>query len=119
MRRRARLRRSDRVEHDPYLNDPDRWGTSLAQVAEIMLPCLEAAGARSVVEVGAFAGDLTRVLVDWADTYGARVGAIDPSPQESPQQVKRPRHQHTRQTSQSGDDRELVWPPPAVFPCRR
>jgi hypothetical protein len=70
------------VEHDPYLNDPDRWGTSLAQVAEIMLPCLEAAGARSVVEVGAFAGDLTRVLVDWAASHDARVGAIDPSPQD-------------------------------------
>ena len=27
-----------------------------------MLPCLDAAGVRSVVEVGAFAGDLTRVL---------------------------------------------------------
>ncbi len=67
---------------DPYLNDPDRWGTSLAQMAEIMLPCLDAAGARSVVEVGAFAGDLTRVLVHWAAGSGARVGAIDPSPQE-------------------------------------
>jgi Methyltransferase domain len=71
------------VDHDPYLNDPDRWGTSLAQMAEIMLPCLDAAGARSVVEVGAFAGDLTRVLVDWAATAGARVGAIDPSPQDA------------------------------------
>jgi hypothetical protein len=67
---------------DPYLNDPDRWGTSLAQMAEIMLPCLDAAGARSVVEVGAFAGDLTRVLVHWAGGSGARVGAIDPSPQD-------------------------------------
>ena len=38
----------------------------MAQSAELMLPCLDAAGARSVVEVGAFAGDLTRVLVDWA-----------------------------------------------------
>ncbi len=34
--------------------------SSLAQSAELMLPCLDAAGARSVVEVGAFAGDLTR-----------------------------------------------------------
>jgi hypothetical protein len=69
------------VQHDPYLNDPDRWGTSMAQMAEIMLPCLDAVGARSVVEVGAFAGDLTRVLVDWAAGSGATVGAIDPSPQ--------------------------------------
>ena len=32
----------------------------------MLLPCLDAAGARSVVEVGAYAGDLTGVLVDWA-----------------------------------------------------
>lgn len=70
-----------RLDLDPYLSDPDRWGTSLAQVAEVMLPCLDAAGVRSVVEVGAFAGDLTRVLVDWASGVGARVGAVDPSPQ--------------------------------------
>jgi hypothetical protein len=70
-----------RLDVDPYLSDPDRWGTSLAQVGEIMLPCLEVAGVRSVVEVGAFAGDVTRVLVEWASGVGARVGAVDPSPQ--------------------------------------
>jgi hypothetical protein len=69
------------VAHDPYLHDPQRWGVSLAQSAEILLPCLDAAGARSVVEIGAFAGDLTRVLVDWAAGAGARVGAVDPTPQ--------------------------------------
>jgi hypothetical protein len=36
---------------------------------------------RSIVEVGAFAGDLTRVLVEWAQGAGARVAAVDPSPQ--------------------------------------
>jgi hypothetical protein len=70
-----------RLDFDPYSHDPDRWGTSLSQSAEIILPCLDAAGAQSVVEVGAFAGDLTRVLVEWAAGAGARVGAIDPSPQ--------------------------------------
>ena len=70
------------MQHDPYLSDPDRWGTSMAQSAELMLPCLEAAGVRSIVEVGAFAGDLTRVLVDWAEPTGARVAAVDPSPQK-------------------------------------
>ena len=68
-------------EFDPYLNDPDRWGVSLAQMAELICACLDAAGARSVAEVGAFAGDLTRVLVQWAGPTGARVTAIDPSPQ--------------------------------------
>ena len=54
----------------------------MAQSAELMLPCLDAAGVRSIVEVGAFAGDLTRVLVDWAEPAGARVAAVDPSPQD-------------------------------------
>jgi hypothetical protein len=70
-----------RQSFDPYTHDPDRWGVSLSQSAELMLPCLDAAGVRSVVEIGAFAGDLTRVLVDWAAHAGARVGAIDPAPQ--------------------------------------
>jgi hypothetical protein len=69
-------------DFDPYRSDPDRWGTSLAQSAELMLPCLDAAGVRSVAEVGAFAGDLTRVLLGWAAESGARVTAVDPSPQE-------------------------------------
>ena len=66
---------------DPYEHDPARWGTSLAHTAELSLPCLDAAGARSVVEIGAYAGDFTRVLVAWAAGSGARVSAIDPAPQ--------------------------------------
>jgi hypothetical protein len=50
-------------------------------MADLMLPCLETAQVRSVAEVGAFAGDLTRVLVAWARSAGARVQAIDPVPQ--------------------------------------
>jgi len=71
---------SEPQDFDPYRNDPDRWGVSLAQMAEIMLPCLDAAGVRSIAEVGAFAGDLTRVLVAWGAGSGAAVTAIDPSP---------------------------------------
>jgi hypothetical protein len=70
------------VPTDPFGNDPQRWGVSMAQSAELMLPCLDAAGVRSIVEVGAFAGDLTSVLVEWAESAGARVAAVDPSPQE-------------------------------------
>lgn len=65
-----------------YRNDPTRWATSMAHHAELLLPCLDAVGARSVVEVGAFAGDLTRVLISWAERSGARVTAVDPSPHE-------------------------------------
>jgi SAM-dependent methyltransferase len=69
------------MEIDPYSNDPGRWAHSLIHHAEILLPCLETAKARSVLEVGAYAGDLTRVLVDWAAGTGAHVAAVDPSPQ--------------------------------------
>jgi hypothetical protein len=71
-----------RTDFDPYLTDPLQWGASMAHHAEIMRACLDAVGAQSVVEVGAYAGDLTRVLVDWAAGTGARVVAIDPSPQD-------------------------------------
>jgi Methyltransferase domain len=69
------------MEIDPYANDPGRWGASLANLAELLLPCLDAAGPRSVVEVGAYAGDLTGLLLSWAEPSGARVWAIDPDPQ--------------------------------------
>jgi hypothetical protein len=69
------------VTEDRYSHDPARWGASLAHSAELLLGCLDAAGARSVAEIGAFAGDLTRVLVEWAGERGARVTAIDPAPQ--------------------------------------
>ncbi len=74
-------------EFDPYLNDPAGWGVSMAQVAEIMLACLDAAEARSIAEVGAYAGDLTRVLVAWAGDGRARVQAIDPAPQPGLEQL--------------------------------
>jgi hypothetical protein len=70
------------LKFDPYLHDPPRWGASMAHMSELMLPCLDAVRARSIVEVGALAGDLTRVLVQWAGDAGARVAAIDPSPRD-------------------------------------
>jgi hypothetical protein len=77
----------DGFEFDPYLSDPARWGVSMAQVTELMLACLDAVKAKSVAEVGAFAGDLTRVLVAWAASAEARVLAIDPAPQPGLEQL--------------------------------
>ncbi len=65
-----------------FASDPGQWGASLINNAEAMIACLETAGAESVVEVGAYAGDLTRFLLDWATNSGAQVWAIDPSPQK-------------------------------------
>ncbi|MEA2401031.1 MAG: hypothetical protein QOK00_1434 [Thermoleophilaceae bacterium] len=69
------------IEIDPHANDPGRWGHSFANLAELFVPCLDAVGARSVVEVGAYAGDLTGLLLEWAGKANARVVAVDPLPQ--------------------------------------
>jgi len=75
------MRRLD-LDFDPYANEPGHWGASLVNDAEILVDCLDAARARSVVEVGAYAGDLTGLLLQWAAASGARICAIDPSPQK-------------------------------------
>lgn len=69
------------TESDAWASDPGRWGHSLRNVAEILTGCLDARGARSVVEVGSYAGDLTEVLLDWGAGAGARVLAIEPAPE--------------------------------------
>jgi len=61
-----------------HASDPERSGHSLANLWEILAACLDARGASSVAEVGAFAGDLTRRLLEWAAPTGARIMAIDP-----------------------------------------
>lgn len=72
-----------KVTFDPFVHDPGRWGNSLANNAELILPCLDAAGVRSVLEIGAYAGDVTRLLLDWASASGAKVVTVDPSPQDA------------------------------------
>lgn len=66
----------------PRVEDPLHWGYSLANVREILLPCLDAIGARSVLEIGAYEGDLTAHLLDWAKDSGATVAGMDPLPPE-------------------------------------
>jgi len=88
-------------DFDPYSHDPSRWAMSMAHHAELMLPCLDTVGARSVTEVGAYAGDLTRLLVSWAAESGARIQAVDPEPQESLVQLdeRHPELELIRETS--------------------
>lgn len=66
---------------NPYENDPGVRGSSLLTVGEIVLECLDAVGARSVAECGAYAGDFTRLLLAWAERSDGTVLAIDPAPQ--------------------------------------
>ena len=63
---------------DPY--DRDRSGYSLANNRELIFGCLDAAGARSVIEIGAEFGAFTRELLGWARGR-AEVIAVDPLPQ--------------------------------------
>jgi hypothetical protein len=60
--------------------DPGLWGHSLANAVEILTGCLDVANSQSVVEVGAYAGDLTEKLLEWGISKGARITAIDPKP---------------------------------------
>jgi hypothetical protein len=70
-----------RFDIQPLAKDPGAWSASLVNLAEMLVGILDAAGARSVLEVGAYAGDLTELLLDWAEESGAQVTAVDPAPQ--------------------------------------
>lgn len=67
---------------DLHANDPGLWGSSLANNIELVVASLDVVAPASVTEVGAYAGDLTRLLLDWAEPSGARVVAVDPGPQQ-------------------------------------
>ena len=68
------------VKTDLLAHDPDRWGHSLGNASEILIALLDAVEARSVLEIGAYAGDLTGEIVEWAKRNEASVVAIDPNP---------------------------------------
>ena len=68
------------AESDQDTPEPDEVGYSLANLAELLLACLDGAGAGSVIEVGSDRGLLTAKLLEWAGDE-RRVVAIDPAPQ--------------------------------------
>jgi hypothetical protein len=65
---------------DPTTNDRGSWGASLLYNAELVMEVLRVAGGASVIEVGALDGDLTRLLLIWAQASGAEIVAVDPLP---------------------------------------
>jgi hypothetical protein len=68
------------MEANPYGIGHEEFGYSLGNLIEMLVACLDAAGVRSVLEVGAFQGKLTAELARWAEPTGARLVAIDPEP---------------------------------------
>jgi hypothetical protein len=72
---------------NPYDNDPGAWGPSLVTNAEPVVTALEAAEVGSVTEIGAYAGDFTRLLLRWGGPLEVSVAAVDPSPQPELEQL--------------------------------
>lgn len=90
------------LAYDPMATDPGRWGHSLGNLAELLFACLDAAAPRSLIEVGAYAGDVTRMLVQWADQGSpVKLYSIDPVPQPALVTLaeENPRLELVRQTS--------------------
>jgi hypothetical protein len=55
---------------------------SLSVFAEVILPCLDIVGARTLVEVGSEEGTFTRNLVTWVERAGGTLYCVDPEPSE-------------------------------------
>lgn len=64
------------------VTDPLQWGYSLSNVFELLSACLDAAVVKSVLEIGAYQGELTVELLDWAKDSGAKIAGVDPVPPE-------------------------------------
>lgn len=96
-------------------NPADPWFTSLANNAELLFGALDAAGARSVTEVGAYDGELTRLLLDWAAPQGGRVVAVDPDPQPPLARLAAERHDLELVRALSHDALEGLEPTDAVI----
>ena len=82
----------------------DSFDCTLANVREVVFGCLEAAGARSVAEIGAEHGLFTSELLTWADgTGGGRITAVDPAPQRRLSELaeRRPELELIVETSQA------------------
>jgi hypothetical protein len=60
--------------------EPAPASYSLTNFAEILFPCLDVVSSAQVVEIGAYEGDFTRELLDWAGRSGGKLTAIEPEP---------------------------------------
>jgi hypothetical protein len=67
------------AEIDDEDDRPDEIGYSLANLSYLLLACLDAADARTVIEVGSDRGLLTEELLEWAGPE-RKITAIDPAP---------------------------------------
>jgi hypothetical protein len=62
---------------------------SLTEHGAVIFGCLEAVGARSVVEVGSEYGGFTTALADWAAHHGATAASVEPFPADDIRELDR------------------------------
>jgi predicted O-methyltransferase YrrM len=68
------------MEETPASGSTAPSDSSLASFGELLAACLDAIDAVSVVEIGAYEGEFTRLLLSWARGSGGKVTAIEPDP---------------------------------------
>lgn len=74
---------------------------SLCEHREVIFGCLEAVGARRVVEVGSESGGFTMELAEWAAAAGGHAASIEPYPTEKIRQLDAPSDHFTLVTERS------------------
>ena len=82
---------------------------------EVVFACLEAAGARSVTEIGAEHGLFTSELLAWSEgNGGGRISAIDPAPRTRLRELaeRRPELELTVETSHDALAAARAFPTP-------
>lgn len=75
------------AQHHDEVDDDGSFGAplllhSLSALREIIFPCLDISGARTVVEVGGEDGGFTKELVAWAEKVGGKLYCVEPQPSE-------------------------------------
>ena len=71
---------AEQTQNTEQVTEALQWGYSLANVSEIMNPCLDAAGVKTLLEIGSFRGELTEELLKWAEGSGAKIATVEPLP---------------------------------------
>lgn len=70
-------------EYDFYAFDQAGWASSMANSAELLRDVIGIVEPRSIIEVGAWAGTLSKLLLRWTEPFGGTVTAIDPFPHDA------------------------------------
>lgn len=71
------------LDYDFYAYDQAGWASSMANSGELLRDIIGIVEPQSIIEVGAWAGTLTKLLLHWSSPFGGKVTAIDPAPHDA------------------------------------